>query len=358
MSVTVNLSIPDSVLVGDDLLGDLVAHLGALSLPGKRCAIVTDSNVAPLYGEGLLQQLMEGGFDPRLITIPAGEASKSLAVVETICRDMIGSGLDRRAFLIALGGGVVGAVAGFAAAVFYRGVPCIQVPTTIVAQVDSSVGGKTGVNTPEGKNLVGAFHQPALVLADTGTLRTLPPREYREGFAEVIKHAAIRDAAMIPLIGKVAAGEGRGGLAPLIERNVAIKAAIVVEDEKEISGTRALLNFGHTIGHAIESAAGYGELLHGEAIALGIRAALAISREVSGLSAKEAATINALLDQFELPATLDPAIETPDLLKRLGRDKKFQEGRIMFVLLRSLGDAFLSDDVSLEQIEGAIEALR
>ncbi|MEM7144054.1 MAG: 3-dehydroquinate synthase [Verrucomicrobiota bacterium] len=342
------------VHIGPDLLAQtatlLPDHLGTA------CALVSDTNVAPLYADPLLAHLNEAGLKTQSITIPAGEPSKSMSVAEDVCRQMIQAGLDRHAFLIALGGGVVGDLAGFAAATFYRGIPHIQIPTTIVSQVDSSVGGKTGVNTDEGKNLIGAFHQPAAVLADTTTLLSLPDREYREGFAEIIKHAAIRDREMIPLIEEI--DSQRHHLDALIERNVAIKAAIVAEDEKETSGTRALLNFGHTIGHAIESSAGYGRLLHGEAISLGLRAATRLSQQVADLSDDDAAIVNKLLDQFQLPQTLDDDITTDDILAALKTDKKFKAGQIRFVLLRSFGDAFVSSDVSLEHITTAIESLR
>ena len=202
---------------------------------------------------------------------------------ETLCRDMIRSGHDRKSMVVALGGGVVGDLAGFVAAIFYRGLPFVQIPTTIVSQVDSSVGGKTGVNVAEGKNLLGAFHQPRLVLVDPETLRTLPDREFHEGFAEAIKHAAIRDA---PMLADLAALDpaSREVPAELIARNIAIKARVVEADEHETLGVRALLNFGHTIGHGIEASVPYGEMLHGEAIALGMRAALYLSENEDAAS--------------------------------------------------------------------------
>ncbi|MEM8955901.1 MAG: 3-dehydroquinate synthase [Verrucomicrobiota bacterium] len=342
------------VHIGPDLLSQisklLPDHLG------KTCALVSDTNVAPLYASRLIAHLKKAGLQAHLITIPAGESSKSMTVAEDVCRQMTQAGLDRHAFLIALGGGVVGDLAGFVAATFYRGISHVQIPTTIVSQVDSSVGGKTGVNTPEGKNLIGAFHQPAAVLADTSTLLSLPDREYREGFAEIIKHAAIRDRAMIPLIKEIAAD--RHHLDSLIERNVAIKAAIVAEDEKETTGTRALLNFGHTIGHAIESSAGYGYFLHGEAISLGLRAAAQISQKVSSLPTEDAALLNQLLDHFHLPRTLEADLTTNAILASLKTDKKFNTGKIRFILLRSFGDAFVSSKVTLEHITEAIESLR
>jgi 3-dehydroquinate synthase len=300
--VSVNLShAPYQVVVGRNLLRETGPRV-AQAFPGYRCVIVTDSNVGPLHGKVVANSLREAGLGDDIITVPAGEASKSMACTEEVCRQMIRLGLDRKSVVIALGGGVVGDLAGFVAAIYYRGVPVVQLPTTIVSQVDSAVGGKTGVNTAEGKNLLGAFHQPSLVLADVETLATLPDREYREGFAEIIKHAAIRDAGMMALIDT--ARVDRGVLPELIARNVAIKAGIVVADEKETLGLRALLNFGHTIGHAIESAAGYGVLLHGEAISLGLRAALQLSVTKAGLSPEDAEAVWQRLADFALPSTI------------------------------------------------------
>lgn len=323
---------------------------------GKSCAVVTDTNVAPLHGQSVMDSLRTAGFAPLLISVPAGEPSKSFVVLEQIVREMIRAGLDRGAFLVALGGGVVGDLAGFAAAIHFRGIPCIQLPTTVLAQVDSSVGGKTGINSPEGKNLIGAFHQPRLVLADTAVLETLPRHAFNEGFAEIIKHAAIRDAALFPLINAVA--DGAGDLDELIARNVAIKADIVAADEYERTGLRALLNFGHTIGHGIEACAGYGELLHGEAIALGMRAALHLSCRRSTLAESDAEMILAALRRFDLPLALPDSISTADVLEKLSRDKKFNRGAIRFVLLRQAGDAFVSGEVTLSDLTGAIEMLR
>ena len=338
----------------------LLSRLGDLMTPlfdaGKKVAIVTDSTVGPLYVRPVHHALEAAGYLPSVVTVPAGEPSKSMACVEDVCRQTIRAGLDRSSVLVALGGGVIGDLAGFAAAIFFRGIPYVQVPTTVVSQVDSSVGGKTGVNTDEGKNLLGAFHQPKLVVADVDTLSTLPPREYNEGFAEIVKHAAIRDAAMLPLIDRV--HDDRSGLADLIARNVAIKAAIVSDDEFETKGLRALLNFGHTIGHGIEASAGYGRLLHGEAIALGLRAALRLSEQISGLAPSDSAAIEALLLRFRLPSRLPDDIPTTTVMEKLLRDKKFAAGQVRFVLLRALGDAFVSKDVSLAQIEAATEALR
>ncbi len=343
------------VVVGEGLLpevGHLIREREGL---GKKCAIVTDSNVGPRYADALADRLFEAGFHADILTVPAGESSKSMLEAEDICRQMIRAGHDRNSFLIALGGGVVGDLAGFAAAIFFRGIPYIQIPTTVVSQVDSSVGGKTGVNAHEGKNLIGAFHQPRLVIADTLTLDSLPDRAYNEGFAEIIKHAAIRDATMLD---RIAALPRRGAITELVAQNVAIKAAIVVEDEKETNGTRALLNFGHTIGHGIEASAGYGVMMHGEAISLGLLAAARLSVRHSTLPESDAEKLRSLLGKFDLPLTLPAPIETDAILEALSHDKKFRAGEIRFVLLRALGDAFVSGEITLRDITCAIDDLR
>lgn len=339
---------PYKVLIGARVLESSGVLISDVVKP-CRCVVVTDSNVAPLYAEAVERSLSLAGFQPVRVVVPPGESSKSLVQVGAICDAMIDAGLDRSSLLVALGGGVVGDLAGFAAAVYYRGIPYVQIPTTIVSQVDSSVGGKTGVNAAGGKNLIGSFHQPRLVLADTNTLVSLPARELNEGFAEVIKHAAIRDPAMLDAL----------EVSPsLIARNVAIKAAIVAEDEFETKGVRALLNFGHTIGHGIEAAAGYGRMLHGEAISLGLLAACRLSVRKSGLSQTAAAKIASALEAFDLPLRLDPSIPTDAVFSALIKDKKFASGAVRFVLLRSLGDAYVSEAVAPDDIRAAIEELR
>jgi 3-dehydroquinate synthase len=342
------------VLVGRGLLAQAGKLCTAAGLRGK-CALISDDNVAKLHSAPVLESLRAAGFDPVLLTVPAGEKSKSLNMAGNLLERMAEAGLDRGSFAVALGGGVVGDLAGFVAAVYQRGISFVQVPTTIVAQVDSSVGGKTGVNLRAGKNLVGSFHQPCLVLADIDTLATLPDREYREGFAEVIKHSAIRDAEMLA---ELDPATPRDSLAPLIARNIAIKAAIVGEDEKERSDKRALLNFGHTVGHAIENVAGYGELLHGEAISIGMAAALAISQNKYSLSAEEADRVRTKLADFGLPLTLPPHLGTDDLLAAAAKDKKFTGGKIRFVVVPRLGEAKVADDISEQDLREAIEAIR
>ena len=342
---------PYDIVVGDDVL-DLVGLETSNVIKPTRCAVVSDSVVAPLYAQRVEKSLRDSGFDPIRVTVPSGEKSKSISVAETVCDKMISAGLDRTSAVVALGGGVIGDLAGFVAAIYYRGIPYIQIPTTIVSQVDSSIGGKTGVNAGGGKNLLGAFHQPRLVLADPRTLATLPPREFNEGFAEVIKHAAIRDPEMLELLGP------ERNLEALVARNARIKATIVQDDEFETKGIRAFLNFGHTIGHGIEAAAGYGRLLHGEAISLGIAAACVLSEKHANLSSPASQQLLRALATFNLPLRLPSDISTQSIMESLSKDKKFSAGSIRFVLLRSLGDPFISRDITTGDIELAIESIR
>jgi len=357
-SVHVNLSDRSyDVLVEPGLLQRAGQSIADAGLKPTRTAVITDSNVAKFHAEALVASLTAAGFQPTLHIIPAGEASKSMTQAESVCREMTRENHDRKSLVVALGGGVVGDLAGFIAAIFYRGIPFVQIPTTIVSQVDSSVGGKTGVNIAEGKNLLGAFHQPKLVLVDPETLRTLPDREFHEGFAEAIKHAAIRDAAMLDELAALDPAS-RDVPADLIARNIAIKARVVEADEYETLGIRALLNLGHTIGHGIEASVPYGEMLHGEAISLGLRAALFLSEKKSTLTAEQSGSILNLLERFHLPLILPEAIATETVLGKLARDKKFSSGQIRFVLLDAPGSAHVSRDVSSDDLREAIEHLR
>ncbi len=357
-SVTVDLAAaPYSIRIAEGSLSEIGTLIGEHTMfSGKKVALVTDSNVGPIYLKTVQEALETAGFQVTPIMVPAGEASKCIEQLDSVCRQMLQAGLDRKSLLVALGGGVIGDLAGFAASIFQRGIPCVQVPTTIVSQVDSSVGGKTGINTPEGKNLLGAFHQPSLVVADTATLASLPEREFNEGFAEIIKHAAIRDEGLLSFVENRA--EIRSHLVELMERNVSIKARVVEEDERETSGTRALLNFGHTIGHGIEAAGGYGRFLHGEAISLGLVAAARLSVSHAGLSQAECDRIIAALELYDLPTRLSDDISTESILEAMARDKKFEEGAIRFVLVSSLGQAHVSSSVTGDDIKQSIDRLR
>ena len=340
------------VFVGSGLL-DRIGEFCAGKRNGTRCAVVSDEKVAALYGERVLGSLGQAGFRPALFAVPAGEQSKTIQSAETVCSQMIDNGFDRSSFVVALGGGMVGDLAGFVAAIYQRGIPCIQVPTTLLAQVDSSIGGKTAVNMAAGKNLIGAWHQPALVVSDVDTLATLPEREFRQGFAEIIKHAVIRDAAMFEQLQDF----DRGDLAALVRRNVEIKGAIVAADERETTGERALLNFGHTIGHAIERARNYDDFLHGEAVSLGIVAACEISVRKAGLSEAERERVVATLERFELPTRMPADFQKHEILRAVHLDKKFTRGEVRFVVAPHIGSARLATDVTIADIETAIDNL-
>lgn len=345
---------------------DIIIERGILSQVGELCkkaglsgraAVITDANISLRYSAPIIAALREAGFDPSIHLTPPGEASKSMDQATQLCRSLMERHHDQNSFVVALGGGVIGDLAGFVASIFYRGIPCVQIPTTIIAQVDSSLGGKTGVNTLEGKNLIGTFHQPSLVISDPDTLKTLPRRVFHEGFAEIIKHAAIRDAALLDEL--EALDPDDQCLSPeLIARNVKIKARIVEEDEKESVGVRALLNFGHTIGHAIEASVPYGSLLHGEAISCGIRAALYLSEQVNGLDGGDSRRLLNLLTKFNLPLKLDDEVTDEKMLTHMLRDKSFVNGQRHMVLLERNGHATLSKKVTDELINGTLAHLR
>jgi 3-dehydroquinate synthase len=339
-------------LVGSRLLEEAGALLSQ-KLSGRDCAIVSDDNVAARFAQTLVQSLTSAGFKPTLIIIPSGEKSKTLDEAEAICNRMSETRLDRSSFLVALGGGVVGDLTGFVAAIYHRGIPYVQVPTTLLAQVDSSIGGKTAVNTTVGKNMIGAWHHPTLVIADVDTLDTLPPREWKQGFAEVLKHAIIRDAEMFELLQHF----DRQDIAALVRRNIEIKAKIVAADEREIKGERALLNFGHTVGHAIERAGNYRDFLHGEAVSLGVVAACEISLRKAGLSETERDRILRTLLAFDLPTRLPADFPREKILNAIRFDKKFKRQEVRFVVTPAIGSARLATDVTVDDIAAALEKL-
>lgn len=335
----------------------------SVRLTGK-AAIITDTNVGSLYAERVRCSLEESGYPTSVHVFTAGEASKNLSTIETLAAEMVQSGHDRTSFVVALGGGVVGDMAGFLASIYYRGIPFVQIPTSVMAQVDSSVGGKTAVDIAAGKNLIGAFHQPRLVLIDPTTLTTLSPRLIREGMAEMVKHAAIRKPGMLHTLRELADEIDLGFTLQTIERlpdiiaaNIAIKARIVEEDEKETLGIRAFLNLGHTIGHGIEAALPYGELLHGEAVSLGLRAALYLSRKYAGLSAAEERDLLETLRALELPLTLPEGVNIDRALALTANDKKFQNGAIRFVLLKQLGYPVLSKEITKADLQEALSVI-
>ncbi len=352
------------VVIGHDLLARAGAHLAPV-LPQKRVVVVTDETVRDLHLATLLRGLDETGIAHREIVVRPGEASKSLENYAAVVEHLLDEGVERRTAVVALGGGVVGDLAGFAAATALRGLPFIQVPTTLLAQVDSSVGGKTGINTRHGKNLLGAFHQPRLVLADTDTLATLPIRELRAGYAEIAKAGLIGDAALFAWCDRhveaVLAGD-RDAQAEAILRACAFKAAVVGDDEREerASGGRALLNLGHTFGHALEAEYGYGGgLLHGEAVAVGIGLAFRLSARLGLCDRADAATVTAHLERAGLPSglnMLNRRFSAQTIIANMRRDKKMRDGTLHLVLARGIGDAFTTGDVPQSEVEALLWA--
>jgi 3-dehydroquinate synthase len=324
-------------------------------LVGRDVLVVSNTTVRPLYGPSLLAQLAAHRVIE--VVLPDGEEHKSLSNVARILDVMVANRMNRDCTAVALGGGVVGDITGFAAACYQRGVAYVQIPTTLLAQVDSSVGGKTGVNHPGGKNLIGAFHQPRAVISDTDTLATLPPRELRAGIAEVIKYGLIRDAdffAWLESSMDALLRQDATALTRAIRRSCEIKAAIVARDEHE-HGERALLNLGHTFGHAIESATGYTRWLHGEAVGAGMAAAAAMSQACGFLGAAEVERVNRLLQRAGLPTSArDVAADA--VLERMQLDKKVQDGRVRLVLLRSIGEAYLSADYPPAALRATLQA--
>lgn len=334
-----------SIYIGQHTLAQLGSLMGRNGLTGK-ALVLTDAQVGALYGEQVLGILAEAGFTAELFAVPPGEDSKSLAVAETVFSKAITMGLDRKSVIVALGGGVVGDLAGFIAATYLRGIPFVQVPTTLLAQVDSSVGGKVAVNHALGKNLIGAFYQPRLVLIDIALLQSLPERELASGLAEVIKYGIIEDADLFSYLQKnsrpVLAKEPEA-LQHIIKRSCEIKAGVVEQDEKENS-LRMILNFGHTMGHAVEADTGFGLYSHGESVAIGMAGAASLSAALGLCSQETVDTIRGILAQYKLPLGA-PECTAGRLLPFLVRDKKAVGGKIHWVLVRSIGSILIKDDV-------------
>lgn len=348
---------------------DVVVERGLLAQSGSRIApfamgrtvIVSDETVAAIHGHALQASLEAAAVRTQIVTVPAGEASKSFAELERLMDRLLAAGLDRKDVIVALGGGVVGDLAGLAAALYMRGIDFVQVPTTLLAQVDSSVGGKTAIDTPRGKNLVGAFHQPRLVLADIDVLATLPKRQLRSGWAEVLKHGLICDAPFFDWLASEGASGAPGDPAALeraVVRSVEIKSAIVSEDEKE-AGRRALLNLGHTFGHAIEAELGFEEaaLAHGEAVALGCAMALRFSVAQGLCAADQAERVEAVMAAAGLPTRLAQVgvFQADALLARMTGDKKAVGGALTLILARRIGEAFVARDVDTLVVEAFLK---
>ena len=349
------------ILVGGGLLAGAGNAIRDTAGNG-RCWVVTDETVAPLYLDTVLGSLHDAGLAAQSIVLPAGEGTKTFAMLENIVNTVLDGAPERNSTLIALGGGVIGDITGFAASVILRGINFVQIPTTLLAQVDSSVGGKTGLNTRHGKNLAGAFYQPKLVIADTGVLDTLPRRELLAGYAEVVKYGLIRDAGFFEWLNTngaaVISGDadtGKNARKYAVRTSCAAKAAVVAEDERE-NGVRALLNFGHTFGHALEAETGFGpELLHGEAVAIGMIMATKMSVMLGLCPQSDSDKIRRHFAAIGLPAELPSAQgrrwDAATLINHMGHDKKVRDGRVTFILSRGIGEAFVSRNVDLGDVE-------
>jgi 3-dehydroquinate synthase len=367
-SVTVEVALGDrayDIVIGRDVLPSLGERVAALR-PGARVAIVTDRNVAKHWLEKALASLSQAGVGTSHIVVEEGEGSKTYAGLERVGEALVSAKIERNDLVIALGGGVVGDLAGFAAAILRRGVDFVQVPTSLLAQVDSSVGGKTGINSPQGKNLLGAFHQPVLVIADTAVLDTLPARQFRAGYAEVAKYGLLGDEAFFTWLESNYADIFAGG--PAREHAIATscraKAAIVARDERE-TGERALLNLGHTFGHALEAATAFSDrLFHGEGVAIGMVLAAELSAELGMIGQSDAARIKHHLAEVGLPTHLqdiagfaqEGLADADALMTLMAQDKKVKRGRLTFILLRAIGRAVIAPDVEPALVRDFLKA--
>jgi 3-dehydroquinate synthase len=342
------------IIIGRDVLQSLGSRIAALR-PGARSAVVTDRNVARYWLEKTEASLRDSGIAVSHVVVEEGEGSKTYAGIQQVCEALIAAKIERNDLVVALGGGVVGDLAGFAAAILRRGVDYVQVPTTLLAQVDSSVGGKTGINSPQGKNLVGSFHQPLVVVADTAVLDTLPPRQFRAGYAEVVKYGVLGDQDFFTWLEANQADIFAGGSARehAIATSCRAKATIVARDERE-TGDRALLNFGHTFGHALEAATGFSDrLFHGEGVSVGMALAAELSAQLGMIAASDAARIKNHLATVGLPTHLqdiagfsqEGLADADALMALMAQDKKVRRGRLTFILLKAIGSAVIAPDV-------------
>jgi 3-dehydroquinate synthase len=343
------------IAIGSGTLGGVGAEVAALE-PGPKVALVTNPTVQALYGDAVVSSLRDAGLEVLSVVIPDGEEYKSLASFEKILTELLGARLDRGSVLVALGGGVVGDITGFAASAYMRGIRFVQVPTTLLAQVDSSVGGKTGVNHPLGKNMIGAFWQPSLVWVDVETLKTLPRRELLCGLAEVIKYGVIWDAELFAYL-----GDNReeilllepATLAHIVRRSCEIKAEVVARDERE-SGLRSVLNYGHTIGHAVEAVTAYKRFLHGEALAMGMALEAGLATSLGLLDEGDAAGIKRLIESYGLPSALPDDLDPGALVEAMTLDKKALAGKLRFSLPERIGSTRLLVEVEREKVARAL----
>ena len=354
MAETLNVNLGERSYVihfGADLAAQVCAEVAQLAAKGRRVAVLTDTNVTRAQ-PGALAAMFPGAT---VLAVEPGEGAKSLAGFGRALDFLAEQKLDRGGALFALGGGVIGDLGGFAAAAWLRGIDFYQVPTTLLAMVDSSVGGKTGINIAAGKNLVGAFHQPRAVFVSTGLLATLPPREFAAGMAEVIKYGLLGDAELFARLEKSSLTVTSADLAAVIRRCCALKARIVEADERETAkeGGRALLNLGHTFGHAVENAAGYGEYLHGEAVAIGLCAAARLSQKLGYIAAADVARVDRVVAAHALPTRLRAPLAYADLHTAMTRDKKVRAGGLRFVVLKKLGEAATQSDIAPALVEAS-----
>ncbi len=360
--LTLNIERKDAVtcdiVIGYDIM-DRVGLLLSKDYGKMRCIMITDNQVASLYGEEVSTRFRNMGLEVTMIAIPAGEASKTMETALSVMKEMLTLGADRTSVIIALGGGVVGDLAGFVASVYMRGIPYIQIPTTLMAQVDSSIGGKTAVDLPEGKNLIGTFNQPQAIYIDLKFLETLSEKEMKNGLAEIIKAGIIEDISLFNLLeaeAKAVRERHRSILAAIVEKAVRVKKGIVELDERE-KGLRRILNFGHTMGHALEAESGYG-MSHGEAVSIGMVAAARIAEKIYDLPAADRERIEALIAAIGHPTTV-PASMSPDgILARLKMDKKRVGDTIHFVLIKKIGFPFVNGGIADNTLRGLIEELR
>ena len=346
------------IIIGYGILKSFPRHIRGLDL-GKDAVIISHQLVERLHGVTLAASLRKAGYTVKVLNVPEGEASKSAACALRLIERIAAYDVDKKIFIIALGGGVVGDLAGLVAAIYKRGVPYVQVPTTLLAQVDSAIGGKTAIDLQYGKNLVGAFYQPKVVLSDTRVLATLSKRQIRNGLAEAVKYGVIADAKLFAYIEKNYRKLLKGDAAVLtrvVQRSSRIKADVVACDEKETKGLRTILNFGHTVGHAVETAGHFDRYHHGESVALGMRAAAEISCAANGLKRRDAERLNALLTAIGLPEEIEK-VKLSDILKRMRHDKKFVSGKNRFVLARSIGRVRVVANVPMDIIRRAIRSL-
>lgn len=346
------------IVIGHDILAKLGEALRELGL-GSKQIIVTSRTVWALYGKIVHDSLEESGFDASVTLVSDDEEAKSFQTLVTIYDNLLEKEFERSSGIVALGGGVVGDTAGFAAATFMRGIGFVQVPTTLLAQVDSSIGGKTGVNHPKAKNLIGAFHQPRLVWTDVSTLSTLPERELRSGLAEIIKYSIVADPALFQLLSENVrpfSSISRDSLIEIISRCCSIKVRIVEQDEKE-QGVRSILNYGHTIGHALESLTGYAHYTHGEAIAIGMMAAARISLEIHATDHEMVQSQESIIKRAGLPTTVRRSINPVEIARQLNKDKKRLGERVRWVLPRRVGEVFLTEDVPSDVVLKVLHAM-